>query len=420
MIWLYRLLFLPVALLMLPKYLLKIKRRGGYSKDFSNRFGIFKKLPKKAKKRIWIQAVSVGEVNSIDGLMKLLLQKYEVAITTTTSTAYDLILKKYSNSAVLCGLFPLDFYFCSRSAWKNIDPDVALMVDGEAWPEHMYQAKIRNISLFFINTRVSEKSMNRYRKFPKITKFIFSLPTHIVAISDEYASVFLEFGAKNVVVSGNMKFDLAIQELTKDDRISLLKTLGLTGDRLIILGSSTWPGEEEMLIDGILKMKALGHRVGLLLAPRHAERRKEIIHMLEKSGLSWHQRSLGLAKDPVDVCLLDTTGELAILTQLADIAFIGKSLGNNMGGQSPIDAAAFGLAMVYGNHMNNFSQLCSSLEKEQASIRVSDFDSAREEIIDLVEDEYRRKELSCRLKSWHKKNSGATMFTYLYIDSYIS
>ncbi|MDR2735892.1 MAG: hypothetical protein LBB20_03640 [Puniceicoccales bacterium] len=405
---------------MLPKYLLKIWKRGGYAKDFIYRFGIFGRLPEKTKRRLWIQAVSVGEVNSIDGLLKLLLKKYEVVITTTTSTAYDLVRKKYSNLALFCGLFPLDFYPCSRRAWANIDPDAVLMVDGEAWPEHMQQAKIRNVPLFFINTRISEKSLGRYRKFPKIAKFIFSLPTHIIAISDEYASIFSEFGAKNVVVSGNMKFDLSVQSLSKDDRVSLLEELGLAGERLIILGSSTWPGEEKMLIYSILEMKSRGHKVALLLVPRHAERRREIIGLLEKSGLVWHQRSLGAARHPVEVCLVDTTGELATLTQLADIAFIGKSLGDNVGGQSPIDVAAFGLPMVYGNHMDNFSELCSSLEKEKASIRVSDFDDASREIINLVEDEARRKELSNRLRSWHKRNCGATVFTYLYLDSYIS
>ncbi|MDR0351226.1 MAG: hypothetical protein LBH49_01070 [Puniceicoccales bacterium] len=420
MIWLYRLLFLPVALLMLPQYLLKIKRRGGYARDFIYRFGVFKKLPEKTKKRIWIQAVSVGEINSIDELVKLLVKKYEVVITTTTSTAYDLILKKYSNLAMFCGLFPLDFYPCSRKAWENIDPDAVLMVDGEAWPEHMQQAKIRNIPLFFINARISEKSLNRYRKFPKIARFIFSSPMHIIAVSDEYASIFSKFGAKNVVVSGNMKFDLSIQELSKDDKNGLLEDLGLAGGRQIILGSSTWPGEEEMLINSILGMKAQGDQVGLLLVPRHAERRREIIDMIEKSGLAWHQRSIGLAKNSVDVCLVDTTGELSTLTQLADVAFIGKSLGDNRGGQSPIDAAAFGLPMVYGDHMNNFSQLCSSLEEEQASIRVSNFDDASKEIINLIRNECKRKELSNRLKSWHRKNCGATMFTYLYIDGYIS
>ena len=154
---------------------------------------------------------------------------------------------------------------------------------------------------------------------------------------------------------------------------------------------------------------AAGLDVRLLLVPRHAERRGEIIALLEKQPLPWHARSAAqCAPQPVKIYLGDTTGELARLTQAADVAFIGKSLPPHDGGQTPIEAAALGLPLVYGPRMSNFRDVCRSLEDAGAAIRVTDEAAARSTLLALLQDPARRAQMGAASRAWHTANQGAT------------
>jgi hypothetical protein len=102
----------------LLKNLPKILKRGGYGTDLRHRFGFFPRLPKTAKKRLWIQAVSVGEVKAIEQLVARLGEHYEIVLTTTTSTARKTIVQKLAKSVLFCGYFPWDFWPFSWLAWR--------------------------------------------------------------------------------------------------------------------------------------------------------------------------------------------------------------------------------------------------------------------------------------------------------------
>ena len=156
MIWFYRALFLPALILCAPYYGMRMLRRGGYGLDFSHRFGKQRNLPApKEKKRIWIQAVSVGEVEALAPLLEKLWanDRIEVVITTTTSTAYKIVREKYAQKCLYTGVFPFDFLPFSNAAWNKIKPDLAILMEGELWPEHMHQAVSRKVPLLLINAR---------------------------------------------------------------------------------------------------------------------------------------------------------------------------------------------------------------------------------------------------------------------------
>jgi 3-deoxy-D-manno-octulosonic-acid transferase len=187
---------------------------------------------------------------------------------------------------------------------------------------------------------------------------------------------------------------------------------------LVLLGSSTWPGEEAMLLAAQQAALATGWEVRLLLVPRHAERRGEIIALLEKQPWPWHARSTGpRAPSPVKIYLGDTTGELARLTQAADVAFIGKSLPPHDGGQTPIEAAALGLPLVYGPRMSNFKDVCRSLEDAGAAERVADEASASSALLALLQDPARRAKMGAASRAWHIANQGATERTVAALDA---
>ena len=99
MLWLYRLLFLPVLLVLAPYYLWRMRRRGGYGEDFGQRLGAVPALPPKrvGVRRIWLQAVSVGEMLAIEPVLTALAADptIEVYLTTTTSTGHRLASERY-------------------------------------------------------------------------------------------------------------------------------------------------------------------------------------------------------------------------------------------------------------------------------------------------------------------------------------
>ncbi len=185
MIWLYRLLF-PLGLLVgIPHYLLRMLRRGGYAEDFGHRLGLWPHLPKKNDnaRRIWIQAVSVGELLALGPLLKRLAEEksIEIVLSTTTSTGYRVARDRYGDLVLAVGPFPLDFLPFSSRTWNRIQPDLAVLVDSELWPEHMYQARKRGVQVAILNARMSDRSFGRLRKAGCFRKLLVPPELHVMA-----------------------------------------------------------------------------------------------------------------------------------------------------------------------------------------------------------------------------------------------
>ena len=432
MIWLYRILFLPVLVVLLPYYAWRMWRRGGYRHDFHHRFGLIDRPPPKRPgvKRIWIQAVSVGEAQALGPLLAQLRAepKIEIILTTTTSTAYKILREKYAAEVLKVGIFPLDFWPFSRNAWRRLEPDLAVLMEAELWPEHLHQARLRGIPVALINARMSDRSFGRYQKVTGVAHWLLGQLRVVLCSSGPDEKRFLGLGAPpaRTHATGNIKFDAAgaVPKFSAAEVAALRAELGFAPvvqpaaptskpeAPLVLLGSSTWDGEEAMLLAAQVAAGAAGGDVRLLLVPRHAERRGEIISLLEKQPLPWHARSkTPRAPQPVKIYLGDTTGELARLTQAAEVAFIGKSLPPHHGGQTPIEAAALGVPMVYGPNMSNFRDVCRSLEEAGAAWRVDDAAAAHLALLGLLQDPARRAKMGAAGRAWHTANQGATART---------
>ena len=419
MIWFYRILFIPLLVLASPYYIWRMLRRGGYSEGFIQRFGLFPALPPKTagRRRIWIQAVSVGEIEAIGPLLQRLQAtgQTELILTTTTSTGYRIAQDKYKDLCIGIGFFPLDFWPFSLIAWSRIAPDKIILAEGELWPEHLQQAKNHNVPAYLINARLSDKSFARHQKFKSITKNLLKQFSWIGAGSEEDARRLKTICDidNQIEVTGNLKFDVSADgPLSMADKNKLRSELGFgnSSETIVLLGSSTWEGEEAVLVKALKNLRDTGLDARLLLVPRHAERRDSVLKLLESSGLNYHQRSVKGPQAPEGtiIHLGDTTGELRQLTRAADLAFTGKSLPPHDGGQTPIECAAAGVPVIYGPHMTNFKSICQGLEKNRAAIKCSDADEVLKEILTLSRDRNSLAKMSTAGVVWHKSNQGAT------------
>jgi 3-deoxy-D-manno-octulosonic-acid transferase len=369
---------------------------------------------------VWLQAVSVGEMLAVAPLLEAWGKddSIEVYLTTTTSTGYALAAERYLAKGVVSalGYFPLDFWPCSAWAWRAIRPDLVVLTEGERWPEHLHQAARRGVPAAAINARLSDRSFRRMRRLGPLARLLTGGLTHVLAASGSDAERFAQFGvpADRITVTGNLKLDVRLPEVTTGEAERLRSELGL-GDAKILLGASTWPGEEETLVAAWRGLASGeggdGVRWKLLIVPRHAERRGEIGTLLAieaaTRGLRYHFRSRGAAVGEVDVAVADTTGELARLLTLADIVFVGKTLPPHTEGQTPVEAAARGKAIVLGPGTSNFRVIAGELIQRGAVRSVADAEALKFWVGALACDEEYRVVLGSAAARWQAGNRGA-------------
>ena len=419
MIWIYRLLFLPTLLISLPYYVFRMLKRGGYGRDFQHRFGLVPKLPCRQERstRIWIQAVSVGELNALGPILEELQEHpgIEILITTTTSTGYVIAQVRYQDLITKVAYFPLDFWPFSWLAWRRFDADLAILMEGEVWPEHLYQARQRQIPIILINARISDRSYARYRLLALAAERLFENMTLILAATPQDRERFscLGISEDRVRLTGSLKCDvptgplLSETEKTKMREEMRLQTEQDEEPPLIFLASSTWPGEEAAATEAFKAAKLAQMNCRLLIVPRHVERRQEIGALLKQEGLSFNLRSGGTPQSPTQITLGDTTGELKMLTQLADLVFVGKSLPPQTEGQTPIEAAALGKPMIFGPGMSNFRNISETLLGDGAAVEVANAGELTDAVVALLRDPERRRKMAGAALSWHRANLGA-------------
>ncbi|MFC0536569.1 3-deoxy-D-manno-octulosonic acid transferase [Pelagicoccus mobilis] len=404
-----------------------MRKRGGYRERFGTRFGKGMNVPEKKKgvRRIWIQAVSLGEMLAIEPLLKALSEEesIEIYLTVTTSTGYALAKEKYADLAVGISYFPVDFYFFSKCVWDQISPDVAICAETELWPEHIRQARNHGTPFVLVNGRLSDRSLRRASKIKGVFRSMLVDTTCVYACSEMDRERFIALGAaaERVKTTGNIKVDVMIEPILDVATRSTMRGELELGDGFVLLGSSTWPGEEEMLIKAYRAIREKDASAKLLIVPRHAERRHEIEAMLKVAAedLRWHFKSRGAPEREIDILIADTHGELRALTQLADLAFVGKSLAPHTEGQTPVECGVLGKAMVFGTGMSNFRSIREGLIQHGAAREVSTEEEAVEALLELSQDSEARSRMGEGGRAWHSASRGAVARTVEGVMSWL-
>jgi 3-deoxy-D-manno-octulosonic-acid transferase len=424
LLWLYRALFTPALVALSPRYVLRMIRRGGYGPGFSQRLGWLPPLPPPVpgRTRVWIQAVSVGELLALGPVLRgLHAAGAEIVLTTTTSTGRRLAAERYGALAATLAYFPLDAWPCSAAAWRALRPDLVVLTEGERWPEHMHQAERRGIPVVCVNARLSDRSFRRLSLVPGLAPLLLGRRTRFLAASAQDAErlAHLGVGRDRVSITGNLKLDVTPRSCSPAEQARLRLELGLASGPLL-LGASTWPGEEAALVEAWRHARAQGLAAQLLLVPRHAERRAEVLQILAAAGVRSHLRTLGPAPAPVEVAVADTTGELALLTHLADVVFVGKSLPPHTEGQSPVDAAALRKPLLFGPGMSNFRTVAGELLAIGAAEAVATPAALAAAATRLLADPGTRTARGRDAEAWHARNRGAADRTLAALQPYLA
>ena len=421
---------LPAGLLcMAPAALLKMRRRGGRWQDLRQRFGFYDEAKQRELAALpresglwWIHAVSVGEVNVAAKLIGSLLASQPdtgIILSTTTPTGYQLA----SNLAErhpgrICAVYSLlDFKPVITRILDEIAPTHIVLVEAEAWPNLVSQARARGLPVSLVNARLSARSEARFRKFAWATRPIFSQLSQVLVPEDEDIARWAGLGVPEdrLFRTGSVKYDPAGSETDPAQLAALTQILhstGLGSPRRLMTAASTHAGEEKEIAQVFINLKKTRPDLGLLIVPRHVERSAAILAELRQLGLDPTLRSsltAGTPK-PSDCLLVDTTGELRTWQALSHLVVIGKSF-LAKGGQNPAEAALEGKPVLFGPNMQNFEPLVKLLLAPSGAVQVADWSELEAKAAEILDQPNIAEKIGHAGKAALLKHHGATQAT---------
>jgi 3-deoxy-D-manno-octulosonic-acid transferase len=359
---LYSALLAVVLALGLPYWLVKMLRHGKYRAGLGQRLGrVPAGLRKKTDSRqvIWVHAVSLGEVLAVQRVVDELRRRHpdiHVVVSTTTRTGQLLARERFGEDEAF--YFPLDFAFAVRPYLQALRPRLVVLAETEFWPNFLRMARQSGASVAVVNGRISDRSLPGYRRFRWLFERILRNVDLFLVQTAQDQERLVEIGAiaERVRVSGNVKFDIALP--TPPSIVTALRSAFERGaDGPVLVCGSIMDDEDRMLIRMFENVLVSHPRAVMLMAPRHPERFDRVAELLKKLNVRHWRRSLWSGEDLSGaVLLIDTIGELAWLYSLADVAFVGGSLVPR-GGHNILEPAQHGVAIVIGNHHENFRDI---------------------------------------------------------------
>ena len=418
----YKILYIMVALFLLPREYFK-RPSQLRSRWIREKFGFFKALDEKIqnkKPKIWIHAVSVGEVISVQSLIKKLSENYEIILSTITDTGQRVAEDRFKDYPVRVIYMPFDTSCALRRTLTVFNPSALILTETELWPNLIYLSS-KKMPVILVNGRLSNNSFKGYRKIRFFIKHLLKSMSLICVQEKEHKERFIELGAdkEKIHVTGNMKFDIELKEINFQWESII--------PHPVILAGSTHDPEEEFILNAYLNLNI---KSTLIIAPRHPERfgtvEKMIRNKIEEvsieinfsklSDLTSNSLSYNKSQAESFIILVDQMGILGSLYRVCDIAIIGGSFIPH-GGQNPLEPAYWKKPIICGPYMHNFPFIEEFLKQEACLI--TDKDGLTYLLSALVKSSKKMQEIGQRAYEIFLKKSGATEKTLKLLKNII-
>ncbi len=406
---------LLVKAIISPKYRGRILLRLGFGIE-----EITQKFPDR-RKRIWIHALSVGEVLSAQPLIRELRKAYPditLIFSASTKTGEELSREIMAREIDVFVPFPLDLYRVARKVINSIGPDLFILIETDFWPNFLHIMDIKNIPAILVNGRISQSSFSRYRRLRFIFLPMFRIFRFISMQTAADADRMIELGvdADRVKALGNLKYDAVLPHTVgweQEQRPTSFyrKQFGISAEKVVWIAGSTHSGEEFPILSAYKRLSLLFPDLFLVVAPRKVERGREIKEIADSLGLTVRQRTSPFQDEEfpgAPLLILDTMGELSRMYSFCDLAFIGGSLVPD-GGHNPLEPAAFGKPILFGPYMDDFTEIASDLLEKNAAIVCHDEDDIFAILKQLLVDGPLRKELGEKAQKLVLQHRGVSL-----------
>ena len=351
----------------------------------SERMGVAS-LPHPSGALVWIHVASVGEAQSIMSLVNLMLdqnKQLNILVTSVTRTSAGILAEKLPPRA-FHQYAPIDHPDWIRKFLDYWQPNLALWVESELWPTMLTFLKKRHIPAALLNAHMSPTSYRNWKRAPAFARKLLSVFLVILAQSKQDAEFYSEFNSHSVTVTDNIKY--AAKPLTYDEA-SYSRLSSAIQNRPVWLYASSHDGEEELAAQ---THKILSDRFpGLLtiIAPRHPNRRDDVLKTIENKGLKASLRgdNKALPSDDDQVYIVDTMGELGLLYKLSPLAVVGRSFSSDGGGgHNPIEPALLDCAVLHGPNIQNSQELYDEMDASGAALLIPSADDLAPTVGDLL------------------------------------
>jgi 3-deoxy-D-manno-octulosonic-acid transferase len=415
---LYTLAILGLAVALSPWFLFQAVRYRKYVGSLGERMG---RLPVSfnldGDDSIWIHAVSVGETLAARTLVGGLRERYpdlRIFLSTTTLTGRQLARSRVQGLDAVF-FFPFDIPAAINRTLQLVRPRLFIMVETELWPNLLRACDRAGVKTVLVNGRISARSYPRYRLARGFFRRVLEDVDRFCMQGEESARRIVDIGADpgRVVVTGNLKFD-SLELPAPADRGAgrVLRYFRVAADRPVFIAASTLKGEEAPVLAAFAAVRRLHPTALLIMAPRKPERFNEAVVLARSEGLRVVRRTeLAVDAEPrADVVILDTIGELAHLLQVATVVFVGGSL-VAQGGHNILEPAVHGKPVVFGPHMDNFSEITAEFVHHQAAVQVSGADALTAVVVRLFGDPVERARLGAAARALVDANRGAKQRT---------
>ena len=379
MYFIYNILLSITSILLSPLILFALLREEKYRMGLSQKLGFLPPhllLKLSGSRPVWIHAVSVGEVTSTIPLIQEIKKLYpsqKIILSTVTVTGnYTATIRAREVDAVI--YFPFDYPFIVKRVIRQIKPKLFIILETELWPNILRELKRNNIPSVVVSGRISNRSYHKYRWgrffFSKVLDniHVFCMQTEV----DTQRIINIGADKDRVTTVGNLKFDQCVPTITTEEKENLYNMLSLKEGQTIFIAGSNHKGEENIVLEVFKNLKKTYEDLILILAPRHPERFDEVADLLSHQKL----RSIKKTKIKVaqksnhhDIILLDTIGELSKLYSIGTIIFVGGSLVST-GGHNVLEPVAYKKAVIFGPHMDNFSEISRCLRESGGGFQV--------------------------------------------------
>ncbi|MBX3118250.1 MAG: hypothetical protein KF784_04235 [Fimbriimonadaceae bacterium] len=401
---LYNLLLLILSPFWVPWMLWRSSRRKE-SPNWRERFGRYSFGPRKDGKRIWIHAVSVGEVVAVLPILRevrKLLPDHEIILSVTTSSGHQTAREKAEGLFDHLVYFPIDLMRFQFNAMMRVQPAVVAVMETELWMSFLWQAKAFRASTLLINGRISDRSFPRSQKIAFFYRPLLGYVDHCLMQSEVDAERIKALGGQNVEVLGNCKFDEAVEGLDANAAEWRRELKLPDGKPVLVIGSTRGEMEEKFVLEAIASVGL--DRVSVVHAPRHMERVPALAEQVQAAFGSVALRSKGEGGSYV---LLDTYGELSKVYSVADIVVVGGGF-DNLGGQNILQPLAHGKPVLHGPHMQNFRAVADAAQAAGASQTCGSPEELAAAINELLEDSVKRESMGAAAAKLVQGNLGAS------------
>ncbi|KQC07430.1 MAG: hypothetical protein APR62_06410 [Smithella sp. SDB] len=391
---LYNIILFVAAIFIVPYFLLKIIFTGKYRKSIISKLGgkqvkILTDL--KNGPRIWIHAVSVGEVTAaapIVSSLKMKRPETKIIFSTSTETGQEMAFR-FIKGADAIVYFPLDIPFVVRKIIKSAKADVFVLVETELWPNFLRVCKEHQMKALMVNGRISPRSYRRYLKTTFFWKRILDNLDEAGMISRIDAERIKTIGldSAKVKVLGNAKYDGLASMVSPVLQNEIVLRFNVRENEKFFVAGSTHEGEEKIVISVYQDIIKRCPDFNLIIVPRHIERTGDVVNLLQQANfndvIKLSDMNNGRQRINERIIIVDVIGELFKVYSLATIVYCGGSLVPK-GGQNILEAAAWGKVIFYGPSMEDFSQEKALLEDAGCGITVRNKEELSQGIINLL------------------------------------